>query len=57
MKMAKKRSDTDPFKDLTWDDLQAWAGTSIVSRGRSYQRNHHVQGLARTPSGGLVAWV
>jgi len=55
--MAKKRSDTDPFKDLTWDDLQAWAGTSIVSRGRSYQRNHHVQGLARTPSGGLVAWV
>jgi len=39
--MAKKRSDTDPFKDLTWDDLQAWAGTSIVSRGRSYLRKIH----------------
>ena len=28
-----------------------------MSRGRSYQRNKHVKNLARTPDGGLVAWV
>ncbi len=55
--MAKNRVKTDPFKELTWDDLQAWAGSKIVSRGKSYQRSGHVQGLARTPGGGLVAWV
>lgn len=55
--MAKNRIKADPFKELTWDDLQAWAESKIVSRGKSYQRSGHVQGLARTPSGGLVAWV
>jgi len=55
--MAGKREKNDPFEELTWDDLHKWAGSTIVSRGQSYQRNRHVQGLARTPSGGLVAWV
>jgi hypothetical protein len=36
--MAQKRTKTDPFADLTWDDLEAWAGSTIVSRGRGYQR-------------------
>jgi uncharacterized Zn finger protein len=52
-----KRSQDDPFTDLTWDDLQKWAGPVIVSRGQRYQRSRQVQGLARTSSGGLVAWV
>ncbi|HET7087560.1 MAG TPA: SWIM zinc finger family protein, partial [Anaerolineae bacterium] len=55
--MSRRRSKTDPFEDLTWDDLEDWAGSSVVSRGRSYQRSHHVQDLARTPGGGLIAWV
>ncbi|MBI4641010.1 MAG: SWIM zinc finger domain-containing protein [Candidatus Tectomicrobia bacterium] len=55
--MAQKRSKTDLFKALTWNDLQEWAGTAIVSRGRSYQKNRQVQGLACTPGEGVVAWV
>src|SRR5262245_37516439 len=41
----------------TWDTLERWAGAGVVSRGRTYQRRRHVQGLACTPAGGLVAWV
>jgi uncharacterized Zn finger protein len=55
--MAQRRTKADPFADLTWDDLEEWAGSTIVSRGRGYQRGGHVQALARTPNGGLVAWV
>ena len=55
--MARKNSKTDLLDELTWEDLQEWAGTTIVSRGQSYQRNHHVQELAHTPSGGVIAWV
>jgi uncharacterized Zn finger protein len=55
--MAQRRTKADPFADLTWDDLEEWAGSTIVSRGRGYQRGNHVQELARTPTGGLVAWV
>jgi len=55
--MSRRRSKTDPFEDLTWDDLESWAGSSVVSRGRSYQRSHRVQDLARTPDGALIAWV
>lgn len=52
-----KHSQVDPFNALTWDDLQSWAGPVIVARGRRYQRSRQVQDLARTSSGGLVAWV
>lgn len=55
--MTRKRTKTDYFKDLTWEDLEQWAGSAIVSRGKSYQRNHCVRGLAKTPGGGLIAWV
>jgi uncharacterized Zn finger protein len=55
--MTRKRSKEDRFRELTWDNLEEWAGSTIVARGRSYQRNGHVQGLARTPNGGLAAWV
>jgi len=26
------------FTDLTWEDLQDWAGDRVVSRGKSYKR-------------------
>ncbi len=55
--MARKSLKTDLFRELTWDDLREWAGDTIVSRGRNYQRNSQVEGLARTPSGGVIAWV
>lgn len=53
--MAKKKD--SPFASLTWEDVQAWAGSKIVSRGRSYQRSGHVRDLAETETGGLIAWV
>jgi uncharacterized Zn finger protein len=56
--MAKrKREQADPFADLTWDDLEQWAGGKIVSRGERYQRQGRVSELAVTSDGGLVAWV
>lgn len=54
---VKKRLKAGRFKELTWGDLQEWAGTTIVSRGRSYQRGRLVQDLAHTSNGALVAWV
>lgn len=56
-RMVRTQSQTDPFKDLTWNELQEWAGAIIVSRGQSYQRSRLVHELARTSRGGLVAWV
>ncbi len=55
--MAQKPPKTDNFKKLTWDDLEDWAGSTIVSRGQNYQRSRYVQELSRTPDGALVAWV
>jgi uncharacterized Zn finger protein len=45
------------FENLSWFDLESWAGLKIVSRGKSYQRNKSVRELAITGSGELVAWV
>lgn len=45
------------FQDITWLDLESWAGTKIVSRGKSYQQSKYVSDLAITGSGELVAWV
>jgi len=43
--------------NLTWDDLDAWAGDRSVSRGRAYQRNGRVKQLCVSNAGGLLAWV
>ena len=48
---------TDPFSELTWDDLEEWADSHIVARGRSYQRKGAVRELQRDEEGALVAWV
>ncbi len=55
--MAKKRAKDDPFKDLSWADIEEWAGDTIMTRGKGYQRSGRVQDLALTPGGELVAWV
>ena len=47
----------DPYADLTWEDLEDWAGTTIVSRGRTYQRNSSVSNLGITSEGALIAYV
>jgi len=43
------------FTNLTWEDLDDWAGERIVGRGKSYQR--HVKDLCMTSDGVLVASV
>ncbi len=52
--MTSKR---ERFKQLTWADVQRWAGDTIASRGRSYQRSDAVEKLALTPAGAVIAWV
>ncbi len=47
----------DSFKELTWDDLNEWAGSKIVARGRAYQEQGRVSELAQTKNGSLIAWV
>lgn len=42
---------------LTWDDLDQWAGSRSVSRGRSYYNQGHVKNLAISADGRLLATV
>ena len=53
----KTKKPSDPFRELSWDDLKGWAGSTIVSRGRSYQSSGSVSDLACTKDGGIIAWV
>lgn len=55
--MSREISKENLFKELTWDDLQEWAGSRVLSRGQTYQRSHRVKDLAQTQKGSLVAWV
>ncbi|MGM0787964.1 MAG: SWIM zinc finger family protein [Thermodesulfobacteriota bacterium] len=55
--MTKKKTQPDPFAELTWNDLVDWAGDRIVSRGKGYQSKGRVRDPAVTEDGGLVAWV
>ena len=45
------------FVNLSWDDLRGWAGSKIVTRGRSYQRQNLVSKLAILDDECLIAWV
>lgn len=56
-KITNKKKSIDPFLDLTWEDIEEWAGNVIVGRGRSYQRNGAVGDLGHAEDGALVAWV
>ena len=53
--MPKKKTKLDQFADLTWNDLEEWAGGKIVSRGKNYQRQRCVRDLVVTEDDGLVA--
>lgn len=55
--MTKKKQRAKQFTDLTWTDLEDWAGGKIFSRGKNYQREGRVSDLAVTDDGGLIAWV
>jgi uncharacterized Zn finger protein len=57
MVMSEKPGGSGPFTDLAWDDLEKWAGTRTLSRGKRYQREGRVRELACSPNGELVAWV
>ena len=53
--MVKKKA--DQFVSLSWDNLREWAGSKIVSRGKSYQRQKLVSRLVVLDNGDLLAWV
>ena len=55
-KVSVKKRTTKKMHGLTWADLEAWAGTKIISRGTSYQKSGYVRNLAVTSDGGLLAW-
>lgn len=55
--MPKKKTQMGRFADLTWIDIEEWAGRKIVSRGKNYQRQGLVSDLAVTDDGNLIAWV
>jgi len=42
---------------LTWDDLERWAGSGAVQRGRTYQRGGRVKDLEISQAGKLLATV
>jgi uncharacterized Zn finger protein len=43
------------LRKLTFDDLDDWAGSTILNRGKSYVK--YVERLSRTQDNNLVAWV
>jgi len=43
------------FEQLTWDDIASWAGSRILSRGKTYKVQ--VSDLCHTNDGGILAWV
>ena len=55
--MIKREKHKREFVDLTWDDLEEWAGSKIVSRGRNYQKQGRVSELAKTKDNCLIGWV
>ena len=55
--MTQSKTPLNRFENITWRDLDDWAGSKIVSRGKSYQRQGAVSDLVITEDGGLMAWV
>jgi hypothetical protein len=44
--MPEKNTLLKQFSALTWSDLEEWAGSPIVGRGRSHQHQAQVSGLS-----------
>ena len=55
--MKSSQETPAPFKELTWNDFQAWAGDKATAKGMKYQDEGRVKEIKRTPEGGLVARV
>jgi uncharacterized Zn finger protein len=55
--MSQDKSPWDRFAELSWEDLNHWVGSKIVSSGRNCQQQGRVTELVRTDDGGLIAWV
>lgn len=55
--MTTKKTQLDRFSALSWADIDEWTGSKIASRGKSYQRQGLVSGLAVINDRGLIAWV
>jgi uncharacterized Zn finger protein len=53
----KQPKKADGWANLTWDDLDRWAGSRIVSRGRSYQNQGRVKDLVISADERLLATV
>ena len=53
----KGRSPAAGWAKLTWDDLEDWAGSGAVSRGRTYQRGGRVKDLRISADGDLLSTV
>jgi uncharacterized Zn finger protein len=45
------------YSELTWEDLEDWAGVKIASRGQDYYRRNLVKDLSLSPNGEILAWV
>lgn len=60
-KQRKKRDTTArnslTWSSLTWEDLDRWAGSRSVSRGRTYHRGGRVKDLVISADGKLLATV
>ncbi|MGA2031336.1 MAG: SWIM zinc finger family protein [Thermoguttaceae bacterium] len=54
---GKKLNKAAGWAVLTWDDLDQWAGSRSVSRGRSYQNQGRVKDLAISADDRLLATV
>jgi uncharacterized Zn finger protein len=55
--MSKKNTLWKQFSALTWSDLEEWAGSRIIGRGRGYQQQGRVSDLSLTEDDALIAWV
>jgi uncharacterized Zn finger protein len=55
-KKRGRREKKNPFGDLSWDDLEHWAGHRILDRGRRYHSTGAVRDLGRTDET-IMAWV
>ena len=55
--MAKRKKVSDPFAELSWDDINLWAGDRIAGRGRRYQASGKVSELVKSSDTDLIAWV
>lgn len=55
--VAKKKKQTEPSTGLSWSDFKEWAGSKVISGGKSHQQQGRVSELAMLEDGALIAWV